>query len=59
MEIHKHTSRYDQAMEIRLQWRNVELSQSSREMGFILYGIKGDEMMKGVTQFKYMGIPLD
>ena len=46
-------------MEMRLQWRNVELSQSSREMGFILYGINGDELVEGVTQFKYMGIPLD
>ena len=58
MEIHKHTSRYDQVTEIRLQWRDVELDQRSRELEFSLYGREGDALVEIVAQFKYMGIPL-
>ena len=28
-------------------------------MDFSLYGIEVDELVEGVTQFKYLGIPLD
>ena len=42
-----------------LQQRDVDLDQISRDMDFSLYGIEEDDLVEGVTQFKYLGIPLD
>ena len=58
MDIHKQTARCDQAMEMRLQWRDVDLDQRSWDVEFSIYGRGGYALVAGVAQFNYMGRPL-
>ena len=44
---------------MRSKHRDVGLAQRSGETEVSLYGIDVDELLEGVTQFKFMGIPLD
>ena len=55
-EKYKQIARCDQAMEIRLKWRDMEFYHRSGEMEFALYGREGDELVEGLTQFKYLGL---
>ena len=44
---------------MRLRQRDVELAQRYGDMEFSLFGREGYELVEGVTQFKYLGRPLD
>ena len=59
MWIHKRTDRRERVTDMSLRRIYMEMEESLEEMEFILYGREGDTMMEGVTQFKYLGRPLD
>ena len=51
--------RFNQAPEMRMQRRDVEISQRSGEMKFTLYDRGDYTLIEGVTQFKYLGSTLE
>ena len=50
---------YEKAPEIRLWWRDVDMSERCMYMELRLYGREGDALLEGVSNFKYMGPTLD
>ena len=59
LEKHKKIDRCEEATYMQLRWRDVGISQRSREMEFSLYGTDIYELVEGLTQFKYLGRPFD
>ena len=55
----KNTDRCDRSANMRLRQRDMQLAQRSGYMQFSIYGRELDALMKLVTQFKYMVIPMD
>ena len=56
---HINTSRCNKVTEIRIKRRGVEMAERCREMDFILYGREGGALVEEVSNFKYLGRPLD
>ena len=51
----KITESCNQATEIRLRKRDVEISQREGDMEFSLYDMEYEPLIEGVTKFKYLG----
>ena len=45
--------------ETKIRWIYVEKAARWGEMEFSLYGEEGGELVVGVENFKYLGLPLD
>ena len=56
---HRRMSRRNNATEMHLGWRDVEMAKRCEEMDFILYGREGGKLVEKVVTFKYLGWPLD
>ena len=46
-------------MDMRLRWREVDMTEMSGEIEFGFYIMEEDALVDGVEQFKYLGRPLD
>ena len=56
---HRRADRCEKTTEIRIRKRDVDMAERCADMEFILYGREGDALVEGVSNFKYLGRPLD
>ena len=56
---HRRTARCNRATDMRLRQIDIDMSEILGGMEFNLYGREGGDLVEGMVQFKYLGLPLD